>query len=271
MRPLPLLLAASMMTAAMMGRGEAAPCGDDVGGRRVGCRCGDTVVSDTILRSDDAIVNTRCPLDGLVVRAATDASSIRLDLGGLQLRGSGVGTGIEVKYGGTDGAQIIGASVGSHGVVLGFGVGLSSTWREAIARVSRLELRGNRHDGARLAIAGTILDDVVARANRGNGLYVRGTGGRLIAVRSYDNFENGIRLFTSGAVVDALVHDNGRSGIIADGRNNDLSKVRALDNMRDGVVSRNSPRRASVSKSEGNGRKDVVLSGLPGKPAGGAR
>lgn len=247
---------------------NAGRCGDDVNGRRVACGCGDTVVSDTVLRPGDPVVQTRCPLDGLLVRADLDASSIRLDLAGLTLRGSGVASGIDVKYGGTDGAQIVGAPPGQHGVIEGFGIGLANARREAIARASRLELRGNKYDGARLSIAGTVLEDIVAHANRRDGLYVRGTGGRMAGVHSYDNLQNGIRMFTSGAAVEAVVDNNGRSGIVVDGADNDLSQVRSLDNMRDGVVARNSVRRSTVAKSEGNGRKDLVLSGLLGKTAG---
>lgn len=38
----------------------AAPCGDALDGRRVACRCGDTVVTDTRLLATDPVVTTRC-------------------------------------------------------------------------------------------------------------------------------------------------------------------------------------------------------------------
>jgi hypothetical protein len=114
-----------------------------------------------------------------------------------------------------------------------------------------------------LTIAGTIVDDVISHANHGDGLYLRGTGGRLVRVQSYDNFGNGIRLFVRGAAVEAEVHHNGRSGIIVDGPGNDLSGVEAYDNMMDGVVARSSTRRSAAGRSERNGRRDHVWNGIP--------
>lgn len=68
-----------------------ADCGDDIGGERVPCGCGDVVVSDTRLRPGDPVVEGACPADGLILRAAPAASSLTLDLGGLELRGRGAG------------------------------------------------------------------------------------------------------------------------------------------------------------------------------------
>jgi len=244
------------------GSAYALPCGDAVRGDgaqpgRVACRCGDTVVSDTVLRADDPVATGRCPLDGLTVRAAREAESIRLDLSGLTIRGSGVGVGIRVAYGGTDGAWLIGAAAGAHGRITGFGVGLSSSWREALARAERLELTNNAHEGARLAVAGTILEDVIADDNGKDGLSVHGQGGRLSGVRTSRNGENGIKLFADNASVEAVAVDNGRSGIIVDGEGNDVSGTEAGGNRRDGVVVRAEGDTPSIARSVANGRDDL--------------
>lgn len=256
------LLAAFLLVLAS-GESRADSCGDDVDGQRIACRCGDVAVSDTALRAEDPIVRIRCSLDGLRVRASAEAASIRIDLAGFTLHGSGVGTGIQVLHGGTDGAFIVGSGPGNYGVIDGFGTGLATSRHEGVARVVRLELRNNVQDGVRMAIAGTVLEDVVAHANQGDGLYLRGSGGRLVAVHSYENLANGLRLFTSNAIVGALAEQNGRSGIVVDGHDNDLSNAQSIDNGRIGVVSRNSRRRPTVGRAEGNRQKDTRLSGLP--------
>ncbi|HYB98033.1 MAG TPA: hypothetical protein VEC57_02755 [Candidatus Limnocylindrales bacterium] len=219
---------------------SAAACGDELPQGRVACACGDTVVTDARLLATDPVVASVCPIDGLIIRAGELAESIQLDLGGQMIRGSGSGAGVRVVYGGSHGAAIVGAPAGAHGTIAGFGTGLRADAGNRVARVSRLELRDNRFEGARLRIAGTLLEDVVARHNRGDGLYLRGTGGRLVGVRSEENGQNGIRLFTRGMAVDAIAVRNARSGIIVDGADNDLAAASARDNGRDGVLVRGS-------------------------------
>lgn len=239
----------------------AAPCGDDVDGRRVACRCGDTVISDTTLLPSDPVVTERCTLDGLVVRAAARSESIRLDLAGLSIQGSGVGAGIDVAYGGADGASIVGGPAGNRGSIAGFGVGLFNTWREALARVDRLEIYDNSAEGIRSVIAGTLFEDIEVRGNGRDGIHLKGTGGRLVAVRSRANGENGIRLFASNVAVDAVAEDNARSGIIADGDDNDLSSAEAGGNGRDGIVVRGLSKNSKVARSEANLGDDLRWNG----------
>src|SRR5688572_18541302 len=88
----------------------AKECGDDLEGRRVACACRDTVVSDTVLRPGDPVVSGRCNQGGLVLRARSLAETIRLDLAGLSIVGSGVGDGISVVEGGSDGAVLVGGT-----------------------------------------------------------------------------------------------------------------------------------------------------------------
>ncbi|HYC53809.1 MAG TPA: hypothetical protein VEL28_02610 [Candidatus Binatia bacterium] len=245
--PFPLSLVVLLMS--LPHWASAAACGDELPQGRVACGCGDTVVTDTRLVATDPAVSSACPIDGLIVRAGELASSIRLDLGGHTIRGSGIGAGLRVVYGGSDGAVIAGGTSGARGSIAGFGTGLRADAGNRIARISHLELRDNRFEGARMRIAGTVIEDVVASGNHGDGLYLRGTGGRLVDVRSEENGQNGLRLFTRGMAVDAVALRNKRSGIIVDGADNDLADASARDNGRDGLLVRGSCAREVQSQN----------------------
>jgi hypothetical protein len=249
----------------------AGPCGDHVDGIRVACRCGDTVVSDTRLLATDPVVTARCPLDGLTIRASSPAESIRLELDGHELRGSGVGIGIRVAYGGSDGAHLVGSPREGYGIVSGFGVGLAVAEPTALARVTRVDLRASSDEGARVTMAGTVFEDVLAHGNARDGLRIRGTGGRLAGVRSFENGENGIRIFSDNVVVDADGDRNGRTGIIVDGERNDLAGAGAIGNGRDGIVVRGSSGTWEISDAKDNRRDDLRVNGHPPQPAEPAR
>jgi hypothetical protein len=239
----------------------AASCGDDIHGLRVACRCGDTVVGSTRLLDSDPVVTSRCPLDGLVVRAADDAESITIDLAGHEIRGSDAGVGLRVIYGGTDGAQVVGGTTAARGTVRGFGIGLWATREKAIARVEHLVLQSNRDEGARLKIAGTVLVNVLAERNGRDGFHVNGTGGRFSDVVASENGENGLRLYSDNAAVHVRAVRNGRSGIIVDGSDNDLESAEAVENGRDGIVVRGPGGTWEVAKSEDNARDDLRANG----------
>ena len=242
---------------------HADACGDDLDGRRVACRCGDTVVSDTRLAGSDPVVTTRCTLDGLTIRARDLAESIRVDLNGQVLRGSGVGNGVLVVYGGTDGAQLVGAAAPAYGTIADFGIGLAANRGESLARVEQIELRDNREEGVRVKLAGTVFENVIAHGNARDGFHLLGKGGRLAGVRSYENGENGIRLFATDVVVGASADHNARSGIIVDGEDNDLDAAEASANGRDGIVIRGSGGAMEVLRAESNARDDIRLNGKP--------
>lgn len=239
----------------------AAVCGDDVAGQRIPCRCGDTVVGNVRLVASDPVVSTRCTLDGLVVRAGAEVESITIDLAGNRIRGSDAGVGLRVIAGGTDGARVIGGNADQRGMVTGFGIGLWATRGQAIARVEHLELIGNRDEGARVAIAGTIFEDVIATANGRDGFKVDGMGGRFADVRASDNGENGLRLCSDNTAVHVVASRNGRSGIIVDGSNNDLEAAEAVENGRDGIVVRGEGGTWEVARSEDNVRDNLRANG----------
>jgi hypothetical protein len=245
----------------LAGVAAAAPCGDDVNGARVACRCGDTVVSDTRLLAQDPVVAGRCPLDGLAIRASALAESITLDLAGLSLVGTGAGVGIDVEYGGADGARIIGAPPGARAIVRSFDVGVATVSGDSLAVISRLEVLDNRRAGLRLVVSGTVLDDVVASGNGDDGVRIRGTGGRLIGVVSNANGGHGVRLTTNGTVVDAWAEANGGSGIVASGARNDLSKASAAGNAEHGIVIRGGAALPDDGRSVGNAADALRLNG----------
>ncbi|MEE8311202.1 MAG: hypothetical protein V3R77_03020, partial [Candidatus Binatia bacterium] len=182
------LAAAVIVTAQSVAAGV---CGDDVGGVRVPCACGDVVVSSTRLQVGDPITAGRCELDGLILRAATTAESITLDLGGLAIVGSGVGHGLLIERGGSDGAVVIGGPAGKHAEIVGFSVGVNVPNPQALRRLERIHAKGNRYDGLRIRQAGAHLIDVTATDNGREGIKVLGSGGRLIGVHAEGNLGTG--------------------------------------------------------------------------------
>jgi hypothetical protein len=256
-----LALVALLVGATGSPSAHAAPCGDDVDGARVACRCGDTVVSDTRLRPEDPVVTDRCPLDGLAIRAGALAESITLDLAGLSLRGTGAGVGLSVEYGGADGARIVGAPVGGRATISTFDVGVSTAAGDSIAAVSRLAVRDNRRSGLRLVVSGTVLDDVVASGNGDDGMRIRGTGGRLVNVVSNDNAGHGLRLATDGTAVEATAQHNGGSGIVANGARNDLSQASVAGNAQHGIVVRGRAVLPDETRVVGNAADALRLNG----------
>jgi len=237
-----------------------------VGGQRIACRCGDTVVTDTRLRADDPVVVERCELDGLVIRAERLAETITLDLDGQAITGTGAGIGLRIEYGGADGARIVGGPPQARGVVRGFATGISTTAGDALALVARVEVRDNRHDGMRLVVAGTVLDGIAAYANGEDGIYLRGTGGRLVGVESGGNRGSGIRLFGSDTAVEAVATDNDDSGIVVGGQRNDVSRASATGNARHGIVVRGRSEPPSSGRASDNRFDDVRFNGLSIQP-----
>jgi len=231
---------------------HAAVCGDDVDGRRIGCACGDVVVSNTALRTGDPILNGRCESDGLIVRAPYIAEGITIDLGGHALVGSGFGRGIVIEHGGADGAEIIGGTAEQAGQVVGFDVGVSVPHSDGVGRIEHLIARGNRRDGFQIVTSGAILIDLVAESNGGYGIRMRGRGGRIIESVARNNKMSGARIDCRDTIIDIEASANAKHGVIVDGRYNDLSKVRSSDNEGHGVIVRGGSNRLEGLKATGN-------------------
>ncbi|RMD83045.1 MAG: right-handed parallel beta-helix repeat-containing protein [Candidatus Dadabacteria bacterium] len=215
---------------------RAAFCGDNLGGVRVPCDCGDVVAADVRLRPTDPIAQHRCPLDGLIVRANPTADSVTLDLGGLAIVGSGHGFGILVERGGSDGAIIVGGPPGIRAEIVGFETGLLSVSSGAIARLERVTFKGNTRHGISIRQAGALLIAVESTQNGEDGMQIIGQGGRLERVVVRANRGNGITADSPGLVVAGRIEDNARHGIVSLGIRSDLRRAIVRGNSGIGVI-----------------------------------
>jgi hypothetical protein len=194
-------------------RSARALCGDDVGGVRVPCMCGDVVVSDTRLLPDDPVVSGRCTGDGLFLRAPAGAESIRLDLAGLSLLGAQVGSGVHVIDGGTSGAVVVGGTNEQPGTIAGFGTGITGAAR-AVAEVSNLLVAGNIGDGIELRAAQTRLWGVAATRNGRDGLRISGQGADFQEVTASENGGYGARVRGASASGEVTTRANRRGELL---------------------------------------------------------
>jgi hypothetical protein len=188
------------------------------------------------LQRDDPLVNGRCPFNGLIVRAADDAETVVLDLNGLSIVGSGVGTGIEVHRGGSEGAAIRGGTIARRGEVVGFGVGIKARTPQAIRRIESVEVEGQRQEGLMLRSAGVMVFDVAAVRNGSDGIRVVGQGGRLLGVEAIENGGAGLRIFARDLIIEARAEGNRRNGIVLSGLRNDLTRSVCTGNRGYGVL-----------------------------------
>jgi len=231
---------------------RAGLCGDDVDGKRIACRCGDIVVSDTTLRPTDPVAAARCRLDGLTLRVPEPAESITLNLGGLSVIGSSYGAGIRIERGGSDGALIVGGDGDAVGEIVGFGTGIVATRNNSARRIERVHVKGNRHEGLSLRASGVLLVDVAASQNGGTGIRLYGQGGRLLGIVAERNGDDGIYVRSRGAIVEGRVEANGGRGIVSEGYGSDISRVVSRNNDGHGAVTRGGPHATRGLVAEGN-------------------
>jgi len=216
-----------------------AACGDNVNGERVACRCGDSVVADTHLEAQDPVVRERCGGDGLFIRAPKGAATITLDLGGLSLIGSGIGTGIRVISGGSEGAVIIGGRPGDVAEIVGFGTGVDAHGSHRLKELRGLIVKGNKRDGVNVyGSPGALIQNVTSTKNGRDGLRIRSRGARVRSVEASDNAKAGIRVSGETATVQAQVQGNHKEGVVARGRGHDLSGIELGDGQKADVLVR---------------------------------
>jgi hypothetical protein len=195
-----VLLAFLMLPASSL----AGLCGDDVNGVRVGCACGDFVVSNTVLVSSDPVVTERCSTDGLIVQANPSTTALTLDLAGLSITGNGVGIGILVSYGGRDGAVISGGpDTARPGQVVGFGSGLRMRTQRTLSVLRNIDFRGHQTDGVVLRSLNTKLENVGAFSNGRDGLRVAGRKLQIEDVVADANGRHQIELSSTSAAESA--------------------------------------------------------------------
>lgn len=200
LRSLPTLLLSGLLLVTITVPAAARSCGDDVGGTRVPCACGDVLVGSARIEASDPIVQSPCSAGGLVVEIPPTATrAATLDLGGNHLLGSGRSVGIEVLAGGPHGLVITGP-----GGVRGFDLGIVA--REGtVAALAAVESSDNVSDGVRLAGRDYRLDGCVANRNGRDGFVLRGDGFRLDGCEAVGNGRDGfaIRGRPAIAVADA--------------------------------------------------------------------
>ena len=201
MAMIPRVLPYALILLAHAATAVAGACGDDVGGERVACGCGDVVVSDVRLQRSDPVVNGPCRDDGLVVDAARGAESLTIDLAGLSLIGSGSGIGVHVRDGGAGGAYLIGGPDGRPGQVAGFRVGVSARSTRGIRGAANLLVTGNEQDGVQLSGRGATLTGIVADENGRSGIVARGRDHALDGVAARDNHHHDLRVSGNGNFV----------------------------------------------------------------------
>jgi hypothetical protein len=205
-----MMIVGLVAVVALATRAQAA-CGDDVDGRRVACRCGDVVVSDTVLQASDPVVSQRCAGDGLLVRARPGAASLTLDLAGMTIVGMGRGTGIRVIDGGTAGATITGGATASAEVA-GFGTGFRARGQRSVRELHNVSFTANARDGVVLRGAATDVLGVAAERNGRDGMRVGGRGPRLDGVEAQQNARYGLRVTARGAQLgDAVSAGNDKA------------------------------------------------------------
>ena len=236
---------------------QAKFCGDDIGGVRIACACGDVVASDTVLLPGDPVVSGRCEVHGLIVRADRVAESIHVNLGGLAIVGSGHGIGIKIESGGTDGAVIVGGDPPRLGEVVGFGIGVTSAKPNALARLERVSAKGNVDGGFQLRQSGAVVQDLLAEKNGGHGIQVNGTGGRFLGLRANENHHRGISIAAPGAIVSGSGNFNGTHGVVVPSPKSRLESVEAHGNAEDGVVTRRRTQTLAGVQATGNGKANL--------------
>jgi hypothetical protein len=197
----------------------AGVCGDDVDGARVACHCGDTVVSNTRLRSTDPVAAAQCSRDGLLVDAADGAPGLILDLGGQTVKGAGDGYGMRVLDGGKGGVILTGGSVAVPGTVASFRVGISARGKDVLSEVENVVVTGCKRDGIVVHTDGGKVEGVIVERNGRDGLRLRGRAQSLDGVIASENRRDGLRVSGRDNRAVGGSYANGRLDARTNGRN----------------------------------------------------
>jgi len=194
-------------------------CGDDVGGHRVPCDCGDVLVSSHTLGPDDPITSRVCPGTGLLVDVPPERPAT-LAFADAGLKGSGHGYGLQVRSGGDGGLKVSGP-----GTIQGFDIGVFAP-TGGLAGAAELTVSDSRSDGFNVGADGTVLTGCTAGSNGRDGFALRGMGYRLEGNRALGNGRYGFVLRgRDGTVGDTSRNEatgNGRSGFQVSGRGHDV-------------------------------------------------
>lgn len=224
---------------ALTGAVWAADCGI-IGGTKVPCSCGDTVVASTTLNASpasgpvDPVVSTNdndiCPGDGLIINTA----NVNLNLAGQIIRGSGLGVGVGIKI---DGVNVDKVQV-RNGGIKAFETGIGTTPGSSAnkATIRKIAVSDNSLMGISLVGNTTTLDTVDSLTNGDTGLQVVGNGTTLLLIRSSQNGNHGIEVIGDGTVLrSGQVNRNVGNGMQLVGNGSLLDHNLATKNF-DGIV-----------------------------------
>lgn len=210
-------LLTALWVVAAPGKVSAKLCGDAVNGQDVPCACGDTLVSDLVLGSDP-VLDAPCPQDGLIVRAAPEITgNVRIDLHGKTLRGTGVGTGIWVVYGGPGGAQIVSSE--GRAVVSGFRDGIVGHGPDTVVLVDGVNVSGSGRDAVRLAAPGFAIRNTETHNAGRDGFSLAGDRFRLTSTQAVDSKRYGYFLTGQDGAIGEPGAGNVAQGSGAEGFN----------------------------------------------------
>lgn len=251
-RHLPAACFALILSLFLANPAWAGLCGDDLEGGRVACSCGDIVSTDTQLRADDPVVNTRCSTDGLFLRAPRGAASITLDLNGLSIVGKGIGTGVRVVDGGDNGATILGSRDGRRAQIVGFRNGLHAHGKRDLAVLRDVEVMANASDGVVVRSSGAQLSGVRAVDNGRDGLRLRGHGSSYSRISAEGNQGSGVRIGGSDTQLNGRMSGNGRHGVQLSGEGHTLVGAVSEDNAGTGLFATGRKHEVQNSTIEGN-------------------
>jgi hypothetical protein len=258
-----LIASVCALVLATAGRAAAGACGDDVGGTRVPCACGDLVIADTILWATDPVVTEPCPDDGLTILAPSGAESLTLNLGGQSIAGRGHGAGIRVARGGRLGAVIVGGDEGDgRAEIARFGTGIRASGRSAVREIRSIDIHDNTADGLFVRASGVRIEDVRSENNGRNGVALSGHGNEVSGVAATANSRDGLHVHGSAATLDAETRGNGRDGAAIGGRGHQVEELRTAENGGAGLRATGSGHDVAGTKAFGNAAGDFA--GAPG-------
>lgn len=239
---------------------QAASCGDDVGGLRIACACGDDVVSDTVLAASDPVVSESCSGDGLVVFVPSESDGITLNLGGRSIVGRGTGVGIRVVRGGRVGSTIVGGGVedGRRAEIAHFRTGITAHGRNDLVALVGVDVHDNGSDGLRLHTSGVRIEDVRTHGNGRDGLSLSGHANEVTGVVAERNSSEGVQVRGAGSTVNAATSDNRGHGLVVSGRGNRVEAVQSNGNGGAGLVTRGAGHDVGDVQATGNMGGDVA-------------
>jgi len=175
-------------------------CGDNVGGVDVPCACSDTVVSDLVL-TDDPVVNTVCPHDGLIVRVNQAPHGVTIDLQGKTLRGAQRGTGVWIIDGGPGGARLI--SSGGPATIEGFRDGIAGRGPDSVQLIEGINAVRNARDGVRIDARNYTVRNITALTSGRDGFALGGAGFHATDTRAYSSKRFGFFVTGLGGALGA--------------------------------------------------------------------